>query len=104
MRAKHRMDNSGHFEYAGCTSFCTMGITGCCADAFAWFFCMIAITHAVHTNTRLSNSLMLVEAVDAILADAGRLLRQLAQNLARVAIVRPRAALPSLSRVLAQAL
>ena len=54
--------------------------------------------------TRLSNSLMLVEAVDAILADAGRLLRQLAQNLARVAIVRPRAALPSLSRVLAQAL
>ena len=50
------------------------------------------------------SSLMLVQAVDAILADAGRLLRQFAQNLARVAIVRPRAALPSLSRVLAQAL
>ena len=84
-------------------SLYAMGITGWCADAFACF-CMIAITHAVHTNTRLSNSLMLVEAVDAILADARRLLRQLAQNLARVAIVRPRAALPSLSRVLAQAL
>ena len=103
MRAKHRMDTTvgilsmrdvHHSLYA-------MGITGWCADAFACF-CMIAITHAVHTT--LDPSLMLVEAVDAILADARRLLRQLAQNLARVAIMRPRAALPSLSRVLAQAL
>ena len=103
MRAKHRMDNSGHFEYAGCTSFSVRdGYNRVVCGCICVVFCMVAITHAVHTT--LDPSLMLVEAVDAILADARRLLRQLAQNLARVAIMRPRAALPSLSRVFAQAL